>query len=606
MSSKDGMEFELWVKGRATSLQLIDWILTYNKAGKNRHKYKKRIKKILPNFYARAVEEADLITLFDGLIRDGINDDLVLHLYIYKFLGFYIPRKSKCRDHVTPFRFISDMFFEKVINSIAFANRTGGKTLCVAILNQLDMTFKDNCEICTAGATLEQAQKGYDYLKDWHYESDILWGLLKKIGDNRTKEPIQSRTDYENKSKTKIITASYKSLNSQHPEKARIDEIELIDGGWDTLQQGLSMAKSSKNILGQMIFCSTRKQGDGVMQRLLNKADDHNKQFPYPKNTTPTKGYPQLWKVHKWCIWETVEKCTRKCKKDEKYGDCPAYHLCKGRARQVPSGWYPILDFIAKVATMDPETFKTEWLNEKPGGSVFVYGDYWNRGHHVIPRRDLDEGIYYVGGIDFGTSPGHDWVFQGYKVEVAQFMQEVEESDPGDVINAKMDFYLDYEYRNSGKKTLESHAAKIKEWGHFSPDIPIFADPSAAQERVELDGYGVPTIEAINDVKSGISLLRAHLNIVDGRSHYYVFDDYFHCDDIELLDTTLEFERYRYQRAKDGKPNPDQPLKVYDHGMDVARYVVQSSIPHFQEMFTVLYEDIEQDGFFFNTDRSRW
>jgi len=593
--------FKAWVESPDTpDINLVRHILAYNKASvKARGTANIKIKIILNEFYRRVIDDDDLTELFNGLKEQGIADDLILHMYILKFLGYYIPRRSKCRDHIAPFKFISDMFFERVINSIAFANRTGGKTLCVAILNQLDMTFKDNCEVCTAGATLEQAQKGYDYLKDFHYGSDILWELLKKIGD-RTKEPIQSRTEYENGSKTKIITASYKGLNSQHPEKARIDEIELIEGGWDVLQQGLSMAKSSKDILGQMVFSSTRKHGDGVMQRLLNKADDHNKKFPF-------KILPHFWKVHKWCIWETVERCTRQCKGDKKYGDCPAYHLCKGRARQVPGGWYPILDFIAKVATMDAETFKTEWLNQKPGGSVFVYGDYWSRDHHIIGRlEDLEEDIYYVGGIDFGTSPGHDWVFQGYKVDVAAFRKEVEESEPGDIINAKMTFYLDYEYRNSGKKTLESHANMIKAWEHFSEDLPIFADPSAAQERVELEGLGVFTTEAINDVKSGISLVKSHLYIVDGVSHFYIFDDYFHCEDIELLDTALEFERYRFQRTPDGKPNPDKPLKVYDHGMDVSRYVIQSSIPYFQDLFTVLIEEIEQDGFFFSNSRTYW
>ena len=327
-------------------------------------------------------------------------------------------------------------------------------------------------------------------------------------------------------------------------------------------------------------------------------AADHLAKFP---NT----GTMPFWKTYKWCIWETVEQCTRKCKKDVKYGDCPAYTKCEGRAKK-GAGWYPIDDFITKIVMMDTDTWNTEWLNKKPTGTVFVYGDYWDKDFHIIPRRDLSGEMWYVGGLDFGVSSGHHAVFQGYNVVVNDFRKEVEEADPRkEFIKAKLKFFLDYEYRNSGKLTIEALARKIKGWGHWSEGIPIFADPSAAQEKIDLDNlYGVKTKNAVNAVESGISIVRSYLEKmrVGGEdcfeANFYIFDDYLDCTDINIVATTSEFERYRYSRLKDGMPNMKEPVKAYDHGMDVVRYVIQSSVPYFRELFTIMWEDVDSTGGF--------
>ena len=112
--------------------------------------------------------------LFNHLLEHNIKDDEVLHWYIKEYLDFYIPREATCKihnplyhkfdyPHCAPFDYISDMFFQRCRNSIAFANRTGGKTRNVAILNHLDMAFKADCEVASAGAIKDQATKVYRY-----------------------------------------------------------------------------------------------------------------------------------------------------------------------------------------------------------------------------------------------------------------------------------------------------------------------------------------------------------------------------------------------------------------------------------------------------------
>ncbi|GAG86811.1 unnamed protein product, partial [marine sediment metagenome] len=146
------------------------------------------------------------------------------------------------------------MFFEMTRNSIVFANRTGGKTINVAILNHLDMMFKPGCDICSAGAVLEQSERCYTYFKTFH-NNEFLYKMYKGV-------PTKHRTYYENDSKLEVITGTEKGLNGPHPAKARIDEVELMD--WHVLQEGLSMTKTKEttdgtDIMSQNSFLSTRK-----------------------------------------------------------------------------------------------------------------------------------------------------------------------------------------------------------------------------------------------------------------------------------------------------------------------------------------------------------
>ena len=64
-----------------------------------------------------------------------------------------------------------------------------------------------------------------------------------------------------------------------------------------------------------------------------------------------------------------------------------------------------------------------------------------------------------------------------------------------------------------------------------------------------------------------------------------------------MIGTDREFEIYKYARFKDGKVNKQEPVKMNDHGMDVDRYVISSSIPYIKEIFTPVFEDIDGEGY---------
>ena len=592
------------IKKWSTS-KIIHSIIAYNNLPKKKHDTGKPII-VARLLYAELLKRkftmnyGDYELLFDGLVKDGIRSSLVLHMYINMFLGFDIPRTQCCKGHIAPFTFVKEMFFEQCSNAIAFANRTGGKTLNISIINHLHMTFKPGCRVCTAGCTQEQASNGYDYLREFHYGDggDVNDAACKVLTDkliSPRKEPTMTRTVYTNNSRIKIITGTEKGANSPHLQKVCLDEIDLLDR-WKIVQQFMSISESKRGIAAANIFSSTRKGDQGPFQRLLTYSEKQIKDYP------KMPGQPALWKQYRWCIWETLEKCTRGCKGDLTYGDCPAYRMCKGRAQRVPGGWYKLSDFVSKAGSMDEETFRVEWLNQRPKGSVRVYGDSWDRVKHFIdPIKQLTGDIYYIGGMDFGTGPGHDTVFQLYTIDCTEFKREVEEAEGRNtIIYSKPRYYLTYEYRAVGRIPMATHAKKIRGCPNYSDGLIIFADPSGAQSRVELFELGIDTYDAIRDVESGIATVRGYLEPgYDGKPNYYIFNDYLDCSDLSLVGTDMEFELYKYKMTDDGKPNPKKPLEIYDHGMDVTRYVLQSALPYFRELFTPVYDGVEQEGFLF-------
>lgn len=533
----------------------------------------------------------------------GIWDEEVLHWYVREFLGYRIPRTPVCAlhnpdrekfdfPHCAPFDFVRDMFYERVRDAIVFANRTGGKTTNVAVLNHLDMAFKRECEVASAGAVLDQASKVYRYFTTLHRHPE-----LRKL---LAKEPTQSKTFYNNGSMQEVLAGTIKKLNSPHPQKARIDEVELME--WDVLQEGLSMAVSKGNIAGQMCFLSTRKYDGGTFARLLEES-----------TATGTR-------VYDWCIFEVLKRCDRDCKDDTEYGPCPIVDKCRGMAHNCPpDGFYQVEDWIGKARMISRDVLDAQWFNLKPSQEALVYGGYWDADVHYQPLIEgQSAGDWYpesekamvMGAIDFGSSPGHPFVYQKAWVDYADVYRAMEESDAGqsfDQLRFKLLFHVFYEYR-SGAGTMAAHAAAIKASPQYQRGEVIFADPSAKQARIDLDQlYGVETWSAINAVEEGIDSVRAHLEVwhdyAEGgraKSWYYILDGYLDIRGEEgLVGTHKEFELYRYAKGLDGHPNRRLPLKVHDHGMDCTRYLIQSAYEVVRSIAIPAYERVEQGGYWF-------
>lgn len=453
-----------------------------------------------------------------------------------------LPKKVITSGHRAPFDFLADLFYERVKNALAFANRTGGKTFATALLNHIDMLFKRQCEVASAGATLDQANKCYRYFKGF-MESKWFLDFCERYRAVMRKDfiekSIQSWTKFDNGSIAEIITGSERGLRGPHPNKARIDEVDEIP--WDVLQTGLSMAASSPVVRGQNVFTSTRQKMNGSMQRLLDTAEE--------------KGID----IYEWNIWEALAKCTRRCIDDPEHGTCPIYAYCKGKAHHC-DGFYAIDDFIEKVRLIDRDAFETEWENKKPSRHKVVYHKFDSTRHIMTPRK-LSELTGYtsvsrywprVAGLDFGSSPGHPFCYG----KLAQLPNGA--------------WLLFYEYVME-QRLLRDHAQAIRQSPYYVPGEPIFSDWDA-QDRLELKALGIRTKPANKEVTPGIDFIQTLL------SGYPPIEDPMLYVWWECTYAIQEFNAYSWPVGPDGKVKKDgNPLKVDDHVMDLIRYALYSN-----------------------------
>lgn len=470
------------------------------------------------------------------------STDEQLDEFIQCAYGVRIPRKVVTPGHRAPFEFVSDLFFERTTNALGFANRTGGKTKAVSILNHLDMLFKPGCEIASAGAVLDQADKCYRYFleytnKKWFIK--FCKEFKQRFGRAFLGKSLQSYTKFGNNSLLEIITGTEKGLRSPHPHKARLDEIDLMP--WSSIQTAFSMAKSSGGIAGQYTLTSTRQMEEGTMQKLLD--------------TSAEKGI----EVYEWDIWEAVEKCTRRCENDPTYGTCPIYRFCRGKAHHC-DGFYSINDFISKVRLLDQTTFDTEWTNLKPARHKQVYWMF-DRTRNILTPATLRAlaGVekpltswFRIGAIDFGSSPGHPFVY----LKIFQIPN----------VHA---WLIYYEYVQE-QRLLRDHAQKIKTSPFYLPGELIFADHDA-QDRLELAAHGVHTKPAIKDVVVGLDYVGA---LLQGYPPYFRPALYVW---YECQHTIREFNTYSWPVLAGGKiDRTGLPEKKNDHCMDGARYALLS------------------------------
>ncbi len=484
-----------------------------------------------------------------GDFKHPPKNDNELWEFVKLAYGIKMPRKVITPGHSSPCKFLCDLFFERVKNALGFANRAGGKTYSVALLNHLDLVFKKKCEIASAGAVRDQADKCYRYFVafcEFPWFRDLCNDFRRVTGREFMVQSVKSLTVFGNQSRMEIITGTEKGLRGPHPHKARIDEIDLIP--WDILQTGLSMAKSGDGLRGQNVFTSTRQQQDASMQRMLDGSAE--------------KGI----EVYEWNIWETLERCTRRCKDDPVHGSCPIYEFCKGKAHHC-DGFFAIDDFIDKVRVLDRESFETEWLNLRPSRHKLVYSMFDNGRHVLTPEKLFHLSRFSspqlswqkIAGLDFGSSPGHPFVY----LKLCRIPY----------VNAWMVFH---EYV-AEQRLIRDHAGAIKSSPHYLPGEAIFADWDA-QDRLELRASGVNTRQAEkgqNSVNVGCdyvgSLLKGFPNPDPNKNEapqLYIWH--------ECSYTIKEFGKYEWAVGANGRIMKGVPKKENDHAMDAMRYALYS------------------------------
>jgi len=414
----------------------------------------------------------------------------------------------------------------------------------MAVLNHLDMEFKPGVDICVAAATMDQARKGYNHFKSL-YKDDLLKASLDG-------ELLQSQSKLKNGSSLEIITGTVKGVNSPHPVKARLDEVELM--AYEVFQEAMSMSMTKGQYRAQDAYTSTRKKAAGLMNRLISEADERG------------------IRIYKWCIWDVVEKCERECKDDPKFGNCPIYHLCGGIAHE-GKGWYKITDLIKKVLTLSKDVFDAQWLNKKPGSGVIVY-DSFDPSVGVIEPFAVPPDWPTFAFLDFGANFYFGKIViapSGHWIVFAEYWWPSEFSDKTKI---------------GGPRVLSRHAQEIRRFARFRNSEPVFADPAEKQSCVEVtNNERMKIIPAEKTISLGINDVRT---MMEKRLKFKHPELGWERSVPQLLimqgkapRLLWEIGDYACETNPDGSPNRDEPDHTSAdgaHAVDALRYGVRGKI----------------------------
>ncbi len=342
---------------------------------------------------------------------DGPQDDDQLHHWVLTNVGVDIPRVSVCEDHDPPFKFLADLYFERVGSAVLVANRGGSKTFMVAILHLLNSLYLPGVESVTIGAIEQQAKRAYAHFQKIARQKN--GELIPEIREMKVQETI-----FKNGSKLEILPGTRNSVNGPHPQRVHFDEVELLQDP-EVFQESrnMSMSKrldSGRLVKSQDIITSTRKYAKGLMQEILDESEEAILQDKAPP-----------YVPYRWCVFETaaqVENCqvanpdcdnpcqcdrVVKGKWDFETGRVRTLKdVCKGRFHK-SRGWMPIEDIINIFTQANRDYWEAQQECSRPS-TEFLYVPGFSKENHGIINYEPDPelGPIFM-SIDFGGTNPH-------------------------------------------------------------------------------------------------------------------------------------------------------------------------------------------------------
>lgn len=134
------------------------------------------------------------------------------------------------------------------------------------------------------------------------------------------------------------------------------------------------------------------------------------------------------------------------------------------------------------------------------------------------------------------------------------------------------------------KRTVRVHSEQIHRLSGSEQYAATVSDHDA-EDRATLSENNISTNPATKDISRGIQAVEERLKIQDdGKPRLYIMKDALveadpvlyreYPGDTQPVNTEQEFASYVWPDSKDGKPNKEVPVDMYNHGMDAMRYLV--------------------------------
>lgn len=181
---------------------------------------------------------------------------------------------------------------------------------------------------------------------------------------------------------------------------------------------------------------------------------------------------------------------------------------------------------------------------------------------HVIPRFDIPPLWTRYCAVDFGyTNP---FAYGWFAV------------DPDGRVYLYREIYMT-------RRTVKVHSEQIKRLTGDERIFQTIADHDA-EDRATLHENGIITVAARKDITTGIQLVEERLKVQpDGKPRFFILEDSLveadtalyreYPGDTQPVNTEQEFSSYAWPDGRDGKPNKEVPIDMYNHGLDRVRYL---------------------------------
>jgi hypothetical protein len=173
-----------------------------------------------------------------------------------------------------------DAFFAVAPVVVWKASRAmGGKTMEMAAL-ALAEAVTLHASVSLLGGSGEQSARVHEYLVDF-------WSRPAAPVSALATDATGRRTTLIWGNKVTALMASMAAVSGPHPQRLRIDEVDLVD--LKLLDQALGQPMSKGGVEAQVVLSSAHYMADGTLTEVLKRAAE--------------KGWP----VHEWCYRECLE-----------------------------------------------------------------------------------------------------------------------------------------------------------------------------------------------------------------------------------------------------------------------------------------------------------
>lgn len=474
------------------------------------------------------------------------QDKHKLHLWIQATTGYHIPQVAICANHCAPFDFVADAIFGSFRQAIAYANRSGGKTQNVALIEAIETYRHAGLEAANVGAIQQQADRCYGYIKEVN-------GYNPFSSNSDPRKLTATKGTFENGSVLQILAGTPTAVNGPHPQLNVLDEVELM--AYAVYQEALSMAQSKGDVPARTIITSTVKYAVGLMIRTINEFKE--------------QGLP----VYSWCCWEVmrplpVDDPELMQKIHDTFGD----ELPQGM--EAADGYYHWEDLIAKKKTLDSEVWSVQWVCNQPERSGLVFPQF-SLEENVIGQQNPNpkyqteyevnpwKPIYIF--EDFGFGPENPNVNLFCQVDGDDLIVFDEIYNRGKISRENVaDAFdkLESDYGVQVQRTVLPTG--VTQYSTHQQQVLYICDPAGLTEIEERRQMGLTVLEPV--LEREYYRLENRLPIVRKKVADRSLQMSAKCDNLRY-----EAQAYRYKKDADGKYT-DTPVKKDDHGWDAGGY----------------------------------